>query len=111
MLRGEQIPQCSEYVDEGATALDSVDGDLTGSIVTTGLPLDTTELGVFTIAYNVEDSAGNQADTKKRFVEVTADGSVCPPAPPPPLDVDPPVITVTGGQDQQSNQVKQMQKG
>lgn len=83
MLREEQVPQCSEYVDEGATALDNVDGDLTANIVTTGLPLDTDELGVFTITYDVVDSAGNQAATKKRFVEVTADGSVCPTFPPP----------------------------
>lgn len=78
-----QVPQCGDYVDAGATATDNVDGDISGNIITTGLPLDTTVLGTFTIFYDVVDSANNMAETKKRFVEVTAEGSVCdqPPSP------------------------------
>lgn len=68
-----QIPQCSEYTDAGAVASDNFDDDLelTAAITTGGdFPLDTTVLGVFTIVFDVADSAGNQAETKSRIVEV-----------------------------------------
>jgi YD repeat-containing protein len=61
----------STYADAGATALDSVDGDLTSSIVTTGLPVDTSAVGgPFTITYNVSDGAGNPAVEVTRTVNV-----------------------------------------
>lgn len=47
------------YTDAGATALDLVDGDLTASIVTTGLPVDITTVGAKTVTYTVTDSIGN----------------------------------------------------
>ena len=126
------MPQCSVYTDAGATADDNIDGDVTGDIMTTGLPLDTSQLGTFTIAYSVTDSAGNQA-VNKRFVQVTTVGSEClpppsplppnppppsppspsppppapppPPTPPPPLDTDAPIITVIGGGQTKNNLV------
>ncbi|MEH7746482.1 DUF5011 domain-containing protein, partial [Neobacillus drentensis] len=42
----------------GVTAIDNVDGDLTGKIITTG-SVDTTHLGMYTLTYSVEDNSGN----------------------------------------------------
>lgn len=54
----------------GATAFDNADGDITSMIVTGGLPIDTSIIGTQTITYDVTDTSGNAAKTKKRFVEV-----------------------------------------
>ncbi len=56
------------YAEEGATATDNVDGDLTASIVTTGT-VDTGVAGTYTITYTVTDAAGN-VGTKTRTVTV-----------------------------------------
>ena len=48
------------YTDAGATALDSIDGDVTSQIQTTGT-VDTTTLGSYYITYTVSDNAGNIA--------------------------------------------------
>ncbi len=56
------------YIDEGASALDDVDGDVTGSIVTTGSVTPSIS-GIYYITYTVSDSAGNTA-TAKRTVYV-----------------------------------------
>ena len=58
-----------EYNEQGANALDNVDGDVSNSIVITGL-VDTTTLGLYTINYNVTDMAGNIATTISRNVSV-----------------------------------------
>ena len=50
--------------------------------MTSGLPLNTDEVGIFSIVYDVIDTAGNQASAT-RTVEVTPEGSVCPAFPPP----------------------------
>lgn len=65
-----------EYKDQGATATDKVDGDLTskikkeikkdGKVVE---KIDTTKIGTYTITYTVSDAAGNIA-TKTRTVKV-----------------------------------------
>lgn len=79
-----QIPRCSQYTDPGATAFDNIDGDISDLIVTGGdFPLDTSVLGLYTITFDVSDSSGNAAKTKKRFLEVVEDNSVCAPAPAP----------------------------
>lgn len=57
------------YVDEGATALDDIDGDITASIVTVN-SVDTTTVGVYVITYDVMDSAGNAATQVTRTVNV-----------------------------------------
>jgi len=57
------------YTDDGATASDNVDGNLTGSIATTGT-VDTTTPGEYTIRYNVSDAAGNTAEEVTRVVTV-----------------------------------------
>jgi len=70
------------YNDEGATAVDNVDGDITSAIVTVN-PVDTSIVGTYVVTYNVSDSAGNAADEVTRTVNVNA-------------DTTPPVITLIG---------------
>jgi len=48
----------SNYIDEGATAFDAEDGDLTGSIIVSN-PVDTSMAGTYTVEYSVTDSDGN----------------------------------------------------
>lgn len=68
------------YVELGATATDSFEGTLTGSIVTAGDTVDETTLGSYVITYDVSDSTGNDAVTRTRTVNVVAELSVIPPA-------------------------------
>ena len=58
------------YSDAGATAVDSLDGDLTGSIVVGGDVVDLAQEGTYTITYNVSDNAGNAAEQVIRTVQV-----------------------------------------
>ncbi len=58
------------YVDAGATATDNVDGDISASIITGGLPIDTSALGSYTVTYDVTDSSGNAAVQVTRTVNV-----------------------------------------
>lgn len=71
------------YSDQGATATDNIDGDLTSSIVVGGDTINTNSVGSYTITYNVSDTAGNAA------VEVTRTVTVNP-------DTTAPVITLIG---------------
>ena len=84
----------------GFCAVDNIDGDITSSIITSGLPLDTSEPGIRVVRYDVSDSAGNEAAQKKRFVKVVENPSNC--ASP---DLEPPVITVLGKIAKKFNQV------
>ncbi len=61
------------YEDEGATASDEEDGDLTDEIVITGLPVVTSVEGEFEVAYNVTDGDGGEAEEVIRTVVVVAD--------------------------------------
>lgn len=72
----------TSYVDAGATALDNIDGNITSQIVVLN-PVDTNTIGIYTISYNVQDSAGNSAVEVTRIVNVYNPG-----------DITPPVITV-----------------
>jgi hypothetical protein len=56
------------YVDEGATANDDKDGNLTTSIVVDN-PVNVNLKGVYTVTYTVSDAAGNTG-TKTRTVNV-----------------------------------------
>jgi len=60
------------YADAGATALDNLDGDISGNIVTIN-PVNTNVVGSYTVTYNVSDAAGNAADEVTRTVNVFAD--------------------------------------
>ncbi|MDA9985253.1 DUF5011 domain-containing protein, partial [Flavobacteriaceae bacterium] len=68
------------FTDPGAIAEDSIDGDLTSSITSSGT-VDTSTTGTFTIEYSVSDAAGNITSVT-RVVVVN-------------LDL-PPTITLTG---------------
>ena len=57
------------FTDPGATASDDTDGNLTSSIVVTGL-VNTNVVGTYYVYYNVEDSAGNDAIQKVRTINV-----------------------------------------
>ena len=59
----------SPFVDQGATATDNYDGDITNAIVSTGT-VDSSIVGVSTLRYNVTDSSGNSAIEVTRTVNV-----------------------------------------
>ena len=65
------IAQGGVFTDQGATAADNVDGNITGRIVRTG-SVSTGLPGTYTLTYNVSDSAGNAAIPVSRAVTVTA---------------------------------------
>ncbi|MGZ5527844.1 MAG: beta strand repeat-containing protein [Limisphaerales bacterium] len=67
------------YVEAGATAADACAGDVTGSIVISGL-LDTNAAGVYTLTYTAND--GSNPGTQTRVVNVT--------------DTTPPLVTLNG---------------
>lgn len=63
ILNGENMITVYEdetYTDQGALASDIVDGDLTQSIITSGLPIPNTK-GTYTVSYSVTDSSDNVA--------------------------------------------------
>jgi len=64
------IDQNSTYVEQGATAFDNLDGDITNEIVIGGDVVDTSTLGTYLVTYNVTNSQGNQAVEVIRTVEV-----------------------------------------
>ncbi|MBX3179181.1 MAG: DUF5011 domain-containing protein [Candidatus Hydrogenedentes bacterium] len=86
----EVTAQCgSPYTDAGVTAIDDVDGDLSGQVVVTvtrnGVAVssvDTSVLGVYTLVYEVSDSGGQAAVPVTRTVTV--------------VDTAAPVITLNG---------------
>ncbi len=58
------------YVDSGATALDHTDGDISGNIITNGLPIDTSVPGTHLVTYDVTNSNGASANQAVRTVNV-----------------------------------------
>jgi phage protein D len=58
------------YVEQGATATDTEDGDLTGDIVIGGDTVDTNTIGVYMVTYNVTDTNGNPATQVTRTINV-----------------------------------------
>ncbi|PIB38347.1 immunoglobulin-like domain-containing protein [Maribacter sp. 4G9] len=58
------------YTEFGATALDNVDGDISGDIVVDASGVDTNTPGAYAVTYNVSDSAGNAAVEVVRTVNV-----------------------------------------
>jgi hypothetical protein len=69
------------YNDDGATANDSFDGDLTANIATVN-PVDTDTVGQYTVTYDVSDASTNAADQVTRTVNV--------------VDTTKPVLSLTG---------------
>ena len=66
----EFIVDFSTYTDEGATATDDEEGDVSANIVVGGDTVDTSTDGTYTITYDVSDGAGNAATTVSRVVTV-----------------------------------------
>jgi len=65
------VTQGENYTDEGATATDNVDGDLTSNISVSG-SVDTATIGNYTLTYNVSDSSGNSASAIRNVNVVQA---------------------------------------
>jgi Metallo-peptidase family M12B Reprolysin-like/GEVED domain/Bacterial surface protein, Ig-like domain/MAM domain, meprin/A5/mu/Secretion system C-terminal sorting domain len=61
------------YTEQGATAFDNIDGDITANIVIGGDVVNTNVAGTYVVTYNVSDSAGNTATQVTRTVNVVAD--------------------------------------
>jgi len=57
------------FTDPSVTATDNVDGNISGSVVTTGV-VNTEIVGSYTLTYNVKDAAGNNANEVTRTVVV-----------------------------------------
>ncbi len=55
------------YKDEGCTAQDNYDGDITNKVKITG-KVDTTKEGTYNISYVVEDSSGNVAGISRKVI-------------------------------------------
>ena len=53
------------YVEEGASATDNCDGDITSLIETSG-SVDNTKVGVYEITYTVNDKSGNTTSVKRK---------------------------------------------
>ena len=75
----------STYTEQGATATDNVDGDITANIVIGGDVVDANTAGTYVVTYNVSDAAGNAATQVTRTVNVSVVA-----------DTTPPVITLIG---------------
>jgi len=59
-----------KYSDEGATAHDDKDGDISDKIVVSGLPIDTDKTGHHTVRYDVKNSSGVSANAVVRHVSI-----------------------------------------
>ena len=72
-----QVEQCDQFTDPGAyaTATDNIDTDeeLTSMIVTAGMPVDTTVLGIHQITYQLSDSAGNSGGQVRQLTTSSTD--------------------------------------
>jgi len=72
MIKGESsitISKDEVYIDEGASASDNKDGDISANIIVTS-NVNTSVVGDYTVRYNVSDKAGNQANELLRIVQV-----------------------------------------
>jgi len=61
----------SNYVDDGATCSDQVDGMISQNVEVSGDVVNLSRRNKYVISYNCKDSAGNAADTAMRVVYVT----------------------------------------
>lgn len=56
-----------KYEEQGAIAMDNVDGDITSKIKITG-KVDTSKKGEYTIKYTVKDSSNNKASVSRKII-------------------------------------------
>lgn len=64
------------YNEQGATATDNLDGNITANIVIAG-SVNTGAAGIYAVTYNVSDSAGNAASEVIRTVNVSEPSNGC----------------------------------
>ena len=77
----ETIELCSSFTDDGATASDDTEGDISNDIVANS-DVDPSTVGTYSVTYNVQNSSGVSAVQKVRVVNV--------------VDTTDPVITISG---------------
>ena len=77
------LEQGDVYNEQGATATDNIDGNISSNIVIGGDSVDTNVVGTYIVTYNVSDAAGNAAAEVTRIVNVAQDSTA-------------PVITLNG---------------
>lgn len=65
------------YTEQGATATDNIDGDITEDVMIGGDEVDTNTDGTYVVTYNVSDNAGNAAAEVTRIVNVTTPNPFC----------------------------------
>ena len=63
------VEKGTTYNDLGATAYDNEDGDITQNIVINN-NVNTNNVGIYTVTYDVQDKSGNKAEEVDRTVEV-----------------------------------------
>ncbi len=71
-LIGESLVKAEvgeEFLDQGAKAIDNVDGDISSNVKITGA-VDSSVIGIYELNYTVSDAAGNQSITLQRIVMV-----------------------------------------
>ncbi|WP_160676810.1 immunoglobulin-like domain-containing protein [Clostridium sp. C8-1-8] len=71
-LKGEadiNVEVHKSYTDEGVSATDNYDNDITPNVTTSG-KVNADKIGQYVISYDVKDSSGNVADTVKRTIHV-----------------------------------------
>ena len=89
------VTQGNVYVDDGATASDNIDGDLTANITIVN-NVNTSIIGNYIITYNVQDSSGNNAIQVVRNVNVISGNNSNPPSNlPPSISIKPTKIKLT----------------
>ena len=80
-LTGDSVVELtvgSVFIDEGATAFDNEDGNITPDVVSDSASVDTSTAGIYIVTYNVQDSDGNFAIPVYRQVIVRpAKNDVC----------------------------------
>merc|ERR1719473_2290048 len=64
------------YVDDGATCYDQVDGVISQNVEVSGDVVDLSKVGEYEIVYHCRDSAGNTAPVEKRIVVIKQ--TTCP---------------------------------
>lgn len=60
----------TEYNENGATAIDNKDGDISDKITTTG-DVDVSKEGTYNIVYSIKDSSGNEASIERKVIVST----------------------------------------
>lgn len=71
-LKGKRtiyIYEGNSYIEEGYTAFDNCDGDITDKVVSTG-NVDTNTIGTYNITYEVKDSSGNSFNTDREVIVI-----------------------------------------